>query len=234
MTSEKQLRSEIAGKVAELYRLGRDGEQFRPGNDPVRYAGRVFNEGEMVNLVDSSLDFWLTAGRYAEQFEQGLSDYLGTKETLLVNSGSSANLLAVSALTSEKLGSEALKPGDEVITIAAGFPATVGPIVQNGLVPVFVDVELGTYNAMAEQLAEAVGSRTRAIFLAHTLGNPFDLKTVGELASKHNLWLIEDNCDALGSLYEGKKTGSFGAMSTMSFYAAHHITTGEGGATTTT
>lgn len=233
MTMEKRLRAEIAEKVAQIYELRRKGEQFRPGTDLVKYAGRVFDEREMVNLVDCSVDFWLTSGRFTSQFEQGLSEYLGARESLLVNSGSSANLLAISALTSDKLASEVLKPGDEVITVAAGFPSTVGPIVQNGLVPVFVDVHIGTYNAVPDQLAQAVGPRTRAIFMAHTLGNPFDLTTARELAAKNNLWLIEDNCDALGSLYTDRRTGSFGAISTMSFYAAHHITTGEGGAVCT-
>ena len=233
MATEEQLRRQIAQQVEQLYKLRQQNAHFEPGKDAVHYAGRVFDHREMINLVDSALDFWLTAGRFAAQFEEQFSDYLGVGETIMVNSGSSANLVAVSALTSAKLGQERLKAGDEVLTVAAGFPATVGPIVQNQLVPVFVDVDIGGYNAIGEQLAEGIGPRSRAIFLAHTLGNPFDLDAVTELAAKHNLWLIEDNCDALGSRYKGRLTGSFGAMATASFYAAHHITTGEGGAVST-
>jgi CDP-6-deoxy-D-xylo-4-hexulose-3-dehydrase len=183
----------------------------------------------MINLVDASLDFWLTAGRYAEEFESRFADFFGLSDAILVNSGSSANLVALSTLTSPKLGERRLKPGDEVITAAAGFPTTVAPIIQNRLVPVFVDVYLGTYNALVEQVADAIGPRTRAIFMAHTMGNPFEVEAVAEMARKNNLWVIEDNCDALGSRYTGKLTGTFGDLATCSFYPAHHITMGEGG-----
>jgi CDP-6-deoxy-D-xylo-4-hexulose-3-dehydrase len=187
----------------------------------------------MMNLVDASLDFWLTAGRYAEEFESNFAAYFDVSDAILVNSGSSANLVAMSALTSPKLGERQLKAGDEVITAAVGFPTTVAPIVQNRLIPVFVDVEVGTYNVTPEALAEAIGPDTRAIFMAHTMGNPYALDGVMELANKHNLWLIEDNCDALGSRYQGKLTGTFGDLATCSFYPAHHITMGEGGCVVT-
>jgi CDP-6-deoxy-D-xylo-4-hexulose-3-dehydrase len=195
----------------------------------VRYAGRVFGEEEMRALVDSSLDFYLTASRYTEQFEAGFADYLGVSDALFVNSGSSANLVALTTLTSPKLGDRRLKPGDEVITVAAGFPSTVAPIIQNGLVPVFVDVRLGDYGVDPEQLQGAVSPRTRAIMLAHTLGVPFDLGAVMNLVEHHDLWFVEDNCDALGSTYGGRLTGTYGHLATSSFYPAHHITTGEGG-----
>jgi CDP-6-deoxy-D-xylo-4-hexulose-3-dehydrase len=193
----------------------------------------VFDDQELVHLVDASLDFWLTTGRYAAEFEQRFAEWMGVKHCLLVNSGSSANLVALSALTSPKLGDKQLKPGDEVITVAAGFPTTVNPIFQNQLVPVFVDVKLPTYDIDIDQLELAVSPRTRAIMIAHTLGNPFNLEAVMAFAEKHDLWLIEDNCDAVGSLYQGKKTGSFGHLATVSFYPAHHITMGEGGAVLT-
>jgi len=187
----------------------------------IHYAGRVFNWRERYNLILSALDFQLTAGRFAGHFEELLEEYITVSHALLVNSGSSANLLALTALK--------LNPDDEVITVAAAFPTTVAPIVQNNLIPVFVDVDLGTYNAIPEQIEEAIDPRTRAIFLAHTLGNPFDVDRITALANKHRLWLIEDNCDALGSKYKGCLTGTFGHLSTSSFYPAHHITTGEGG-----
>jgi len=179
--------------------------------------------------VDASLDFWLTTGRFARRLERGLARFTGRRHAILCNSGSSANLLALSALTSPKLGERRLRPGDEVITAAAGFPTTLNPILQTGLVPVFVDVDRRTGNVVPELMREAVGPRTRAILLAHTLGNPFDLDTATELAEEHDLWLIEDNCDALGSLYRGRLTGTFGELASVSFYPAHHITTGEGG-----
>jgi CDP-6-deoxy-D-xylo-4-hexulose-3-dehydrase len=222
-------RSEILGLVAQYYRERHAPPPFDPDRDSVHYAGRVFGEEEMRYLVDSSLDFYLTASRFTEEFEAGVAGYLGLSDALFVNSGSSANLVALTALTSPQLGERHLKPGDEVITVAAGFPSTVAPIVQNGLVPVFVDIRLGDYNADPAQLKEAVSPRTRAIMLAHTLGVPFDLDTVTELVEKHNLWLIEDNCDALGSRYRDRLTGTFGHLATSSFYPAHHITTGEGG-----
>jgi CDP-6-deoxy-D-xylo-4-hexulose-3-dehydrase len=229
-TDLKALRQEILAKVELFERERAKQARFVPGESTVRYAGRVFGPEELCHATDAVLDFWLTAGRFSEQFEQRLAEYLDVEAVLMVNSGSSANLLAVTALTSPKLGDRQLKPGDEVITVAAGFPTTVAPIVQNGLVPVFVDVDLGGYNALAERVAQAVGPRTRAIILAHTLGNPWDLGAIGKLARDKGLWLIEDNCDALGSTYGGKRTATFGDLATLSFYPAHHITTGEGGA----
>jgi len=201
--------------------------------DLVHYAGRVFDERELVNLMDASLDFFLTAGRYAEQFEADFAGQLSLQNTLLVNSGSSANLLALAALTSPRLGKRRLKPGDEVLTVAAGFPTTLAPIIQNRLVPVFVDVNLGDYTAIPERLAEAISPKTRAIMMAHTLGVPFNLDAVMDLVKRHDLWLIEDNCDALGSRYRDKLTGTFGHLATFSFYPAHHITMGEGGCVAT-
>lgn len=207
--------------------------EFVPGKSGIRYAGRVFDASEINALADATFDFWLTAGRFARKFEKDFSEFLGLSHCALANSGSSANLLAVSALTSHRLGERMLKPGDEVITVACGFPTTVNPIIQNGLVPVFVDVELGTYNARTTALEGALSDSTKAIFLAHTLGNPFDIDKVMKFAKKHDLWVIEDNCDALGSKYDGKYTGTFGDLSTYSFYPAHHITMGEGGAVAT-
>ena len=215
--------------VRDYYQVKFAGRQFDPGRDLVHYAGRVFDEAELVNLVDASLDFYLTANRYAEQFEADFADYFGLGNALLVNSGSSANLVALTALTSPKLGDRRLMPGDEVITVAAGFPTTVAPIVQNQLLPVFVDVNLGDYTAIPERLAEAVGPKTRAIMMAHTMGVPFDLDAATALAREHDLWLIEDNCDALGSRWRGQLTGAFGDLATVSLYPAHHITLGEGG-----
>jgi CDP-6-deoxy-D-xylo-4-hexulose-3-dehydrase len=205
-------------------------QEFVPGESVVPVSGKVLDPGDIAALVDASLDGWLTAGRFHEDFERALAQYVGARSALFVNSGSSANLVALSALTSPKLGKRALKPGDEVLTVAAGFPTTVNPIIQNNLRPVLVDVNLGTYDAIPEMLREAVSSKTKAIMMAHTLGNPFDLDTVRDLCDKHGLWLVEDSCDALGSTYGGKKTGSFGDTATLSFYPAHHITTGEGGA----
>jgi len=208
-------------------------KEFIPGKNKINYAGRVFDEKEVINLVDSALDFWLTAGRFADRFEKEFANFLGVKHCLLTNSGSSANLLAISALTSPKLGERRLKPGDEVITTACAFPTTVNPIIQNNLVPVFLDVDIGTYNIQADKIEEALSKKTKAILLAHTLGNPFNLDKVMEVAEKYNLWVIEDNCDALGSKYKGKYTGTFGHIATFSFYPPHHITMGEGGALTT-
>jgi CDP-6-deoxy-D-xylo-4-hexulose-3-dehydrase len=228
--TEEHIRQEIFEKVRELHDLRRRDGEFRPGASKISYAGRVFDEKEMVALVDSSLDFWLTSGRYADAFEQELAAFLGAKYCLLTNSGSSANLLAISALTSPKLGDRRLCPGDEVITTACGFPTTLNPILQNRLKPAFVDVEEGTYNALPDQVQEAISPRTKAIFVPHTLGNPADLGVLTDLARDHGLWLVEDNCDALGSRYRGRHTGTFGDLSTCSFYPAHHITMGEGGA----
>ena len=203
---------------------------FIRGETAVPVSGKVLDADDYVALVESSLDGWLTAGRFHEEFERGLARYVGVRNALFVNSGSSANLVALSGLTSPKLGKKALKPGDEVITVAAGFPTTVNPIIQNGLIPVFVDIEIGTYDAIIDQVREAISPKTRAIMMAHTLGNPFDVDQIKAICKEHGLWLIEDSCDALGSTYNGKRTGSFGDTATVSFYPAHHITTGEGGA----
>ncbi len=205
-------------------------EPFKPGRSRVPYGGRVFGPEEVETLVDASLDFWLTHGRYAERFEQELASFLGLRHCFLVSSGSSADLLAVAALTSEKLGERRLRPGDEIVTVAAGFPTTVAPIVQYGAVPVFVDVRADTANVDVQALEAALGPRTRAVVLAHTLGNPFEAQSVRELCDRNGLWLVEDNCDALGSLLDGRPTGTFGHVATSSFYPPHHITTGEGGA----
>ncbi|MBM3130776.1 MAG: lipopolysaccharide biosynthesis protein RfbH [Chloroflexi bacterium] len=226
-------RERILELVRQYYQAKFANKSFDPSRDLIHYAGRVFDAEELVNLVDASLDFFLTANRYAEQFEAEIADYLGLANALLVNSGSSANLVAVTALTSPKLGARGLKPGDEVITVAAGFPTTVAPLVQNRLVPVFVDVNLGDYTAIPERLADAISPKTRALMMAHTLGVPFALDAVMELVKRHDLWLIEDNCDALGSRYRERLTGTFGHIATLSFYPAHHITLGEGGCVVT-
>jgi CDP-4-dehydro-6-deoxyglucose reductase, E1 len=225
----KELRQQIDVLVREYCREQFAKRPFNPETGLVHYGGRVFDGEELSKLVDASLDFFLTANRYADRFESEFADYMGVSNALLVNSGSSANLVALTTLTSPKLGDRRLKPGDEVITVAAGFPTTLGPILQNNLAPVFVDVNLGDYGAIPDRLREAVGPRTRAIMMAHTMGVPFDLDVVGELAKKHDLWVIEDNCDALGSRYRGRLTGTFGHLGTVSFYPAHHITMGEGG-----
>ncbi|QTH42323.1 lipopolysaccharide biosynthesis protein RfbH [Cohnella sp. LGH] len=228
---EKVLRLDILTKVEGFYHLFHEKKSsFNEDTDSLSYGGRVYDEREMKILIDSSLDFWLTAGRYSKQFEKEFAEFLGVRYALLTNSGSSANLLAFSALTSSKLGDRRIKPGDEVITVAAGFPTTVAPIVQNGAVPVFLDVDLGTYNILADQIEEAITEKTKAIMIAHTMGNPFQLDKVMEIANKYNLWVVEDNCDALGSLYNGKLTGTFGHIGTSSFYPPHHMTMGEGGA----
>jgi CDP-4-dehydro-6-deoxyglucose reductase, E1 len=224
-----ELRSRIRAMVSEYYREAFPAPEFVPGTSPVPVSGRVFDEQEVELLVDSALDFWLTTGRFADQFECEFARFVGVREAILVSSGSSANLLAISALTSPKLGDRRLRPGDEVITLAAGFPTTVNPILQNNLVPVFVDVQIPTYNVDVSYLDPALSDRTRAVIFAHTLGNPFDLDSVIAFAKKHGLWLIEDCCDALGSTYRGQKVGTFGDLATLSFYPAHHITMGEGG-----
>ena len=205
-------------------------KSFTPGEDPVPVSGKVLTSEDFSALVDSSLDGWLTAGRFTADFERALAQFVGTRHALFVNSGSSANLVALSGLTSPKLGDRALKAGDEVLTVAMGFPTTVNPIIQNGLKPVVVDVDLNTLDAFPHRLEEAISPKTKAIMMDHTLGNPFDLDTVQRLCKENNLWLIEDSCDALGSTYNGQRTGSFGDTATVSFYPAHHITTGEGGA----
>ncbi|NTW72072.1 MAG: lipopolysaccharide biosynthesis protein RfbH [Eubacteriaceae bacterium] len=232
---ENDLREEILGKVKQFYHEVHEEQQrkFEPGKDVIPFAGRVYDEDELMLLVDASLDFWLTEGRYAQQFSTDFAKFMENRHCLLTNSGSSANLLAVSALTSHKLGERRLKPGDEVITVAAGFPTTINPIVQNHLIPVFLDVDIGTYNVQTDDLEKALSPKTKAIILAHTLGNPFDLTRVLNFAKDNGLFLIEDCCDAVGSRYDGKMAGSFGDISTVSFYPAHHMTMGEGGAVLT-
>ncbi len=236
VTKQEQLKKEILDKTKEYYELVHKPQQtkeFIAGKSRVNYAGRVFDETEMQYLVDSSLDFWLTYGDYSKKFEKQLADFLGVRWTFLVNSGSSANLLAFYALTSPLLKERQINRGDEVITVAAGFPTTVAPIIQYGAVPVFVDMELTHFNIDVTQLELSLSSKTKAVMIAHTLGNPFNIKVVKEFCDKHNLWLIEDNCDALGSMYDGKPTGTWGDIGTSSFYPPHHMTMGEGGATYT-
>ena len=230
--NDKKLREEILEKTKEYYNAKFASEEYKTG-DRIPYARRVFDENELVNLVDASLDFWLTAGRYANDFEYKFAQFMDVEHCLLVNSGSSANLVAFTTLTSPKLGERRLKKGDEVITVAAGFPTTINPIIQNGLIPVFVDVELSTYNIKVEDLESALSEKTKAIMIAHTLGNPFNLDAVMEFANKYDLFVVEDCCDAVGSTYNGKKVGTFGHIATVSFYPAHHITMGEGGAVLT-
>jgi CDP-4-dehydro-6-deoxyglucose reductase, E1 len=233
LKNEKQLRENIIELTSIYFSEFHVEKTFVPGEDYVRYSGRVFDQEEGKSLVSAALDFWLTAGDYAKELERKLAKYFGLRNTLLTNSGSSANLLAMSALTSEKLGNRRLIKGDEVITVAAGFPTTVNPIYQNNLVPVYCDVELGSYNIDLKDLEKAISNKTKAIFMAHTLGNPFDLDAIIEFAQEHKLWVIEDNCDALGSTWRGNLTGTFGDLSTQSFYPPHHITLGEGGAVNT-
>ncbi len=233
MKREETLRKEILEKVKEYYTLTHKKEDFKKG-DWINYGGRIYDENEMMNLVESSLDFWLTSGKYVSEFEKKFSEFLGVKYCSLTNSGSSANLLAFMALTSPKLEEKRIKKGDEVITVAAGFPTTIAPIVQYGAIPVFVDIKLPQYNIDVTALEKARSEKTKAVMIAHTLGNPFDLKAVKEFCSKYDLWLVEDNCDALGSkyFYEGRwqYTGTIGDIGTSSFYPPHHITMGEGGA----
>ncbi|HXW88989.1 MAG TPA: lipopolysaccharide biosynthesis protein RfbH [Terriglobales bacterium] len=224
-----QLRDEISLLVRQYYEVALAPRPFIPGQSTVPVSGKVFDASELEHLVGASLDAWLTAGRFAAQFEGDFAAFMGVRCASLVNSGSSANLVALSCLTSPSLGDRRLRAGDEVITVAAGFPTTVNPILQNGLVPVFVDIELPTYNVDVDQLEAAVSDRTKAIMLAHTLGNPFDLDAVISFANHHNLWVIEDCCDAVGSTYQGRLVGTFGHLATTSFYPAHHITMGEGG-----
>lgn len=229
MTKE-QLQEEIIEKVREYYALAHASRQeFIPGASRVNYAGRVFDEREMANATQAVLEFWLTSGKWTKEFENKLATYLGVKYALMVNSGSSANLLAFFALTSPLLGERQVKRGEEVITLAAGFPTTIAPMIQYGAVPVFVDIDESA-NIDINALESALSPKTKAVMIAHTLGSPFDIARVKAFCDAHNLWLIEDNCDALGSLYQGRKTGSFGDIGTSSFYPPHHITTGEGGA----
>jgi CDP-4-dehydro-6-deoxyglucose reductase, E1 len=226
----EHLRERILDLVEEYARAAHGERPFIPGKTHVAVSGKVYGSEELRALADACLDFWLTTGRYNEAFERGLRDVIGVRHSLTVNSGSSANLVAMSSLTSHLLGEDALRPGDEVITVAAGFPTTVNPILQNGLVPVFVDIDIPTYNAMPSLVEAAVGKATRAIMMAHTLGNPYDLAEIVRIAKAHDLWLIEDCCDALGATYNGQSVGTFGDAGTVSFYPAHQITMGEGGA----
>lgn len=232
--NKTQIRSEIlqlVDRYAELEQ--RETQPFVAGRSPVPVSGKVIGAAELRNMVEASLDGWLTAGRFNEAFEAALARYLGVRYALTVNSGSSANLVAFAALTSPRLGERAIKPGDEVIGVAAGFPTTINPIIQMGAIPVFVDIDIPTYNVNVEALSSAITPRTKAIMLAHTLGNPYNLSVIVDLCRRHNLWLVEDCCDALGSSYDGKLVGTFGDIATLSFYPAHHITTGEGGAVLT-
>lgn len=230
VNTSELLRKEIAKLVEKFAENKYQPQQFVPGETVIPPSGKVLGKEEILNMVEASLDGWLTTGRFNEKFEKKLADFLGVKHCLSVNSGSSANLVAFSTLTSPKLGDRAIKKGDEVIGVAAGFPTTVNPIVQFGAIPVFVDVDLETHNINADLIEAAVTSKTKAIMLAHTLGNPFDLKKVKAICEKYNLWLIEDTCDALGATYDGQLCGTFGDIATLSFYPAHHITMGEGGA----
>ena len=232
VTRARELREQILALTKEYYAVAHDrsSESFEPGKSRINYAGRCFDASEMTNLVDSALEFWLTSGRYTKEFEERFAALLGVKRVLLVNSGSSANMLAFLSLTVPELGERRIRRGDEVITVAAGFPTTVSPIVQYGAVPVFVDVERTTANLDPALLEGALSPRTRAVMIAHTLGNPFDLRRVGEFCREHGLWLVEDNCDALGSRFDGRLTGTFGDFGTSSFYPPHHLTMGEGGA----
>lgn len=228
-----QLRQQILNLASEYFTEAFSGRGFIPSVSPVPVSGKVIDDADLQAVIDSALDCWFTTGRFAKEFEKKLARFVGVRSASLVNSGSSANLVAVSALTSPKLGDRQLKPGDEVITVAAGFPTTVNPIIQNRLVPVFVDVELGTYEIDTSQLEAARSEKTKAVIIAHTLGNVFDLGAVVDFTKKYGLWLIEDCCDALGSTYNGQRVGSFGDIATLSFYPAHHITMGEGGAVLT-
>lgn len=224
------MRAKILGMVADYFDAAYERSEFDDGSDAVPVSGRCFDAADLVSLVDSALDFWLTSGRFAEKFERDFAKWFGIRECVLVNSGSSANLVALSMLTSPQLGKRALKPGDEIITAAAGFPTTVNPILQNGCVPVFIDSELSTYNADLSMLEQALSDKTRAVILAHTLGNPFDSRLVREFCNAHDLWMIEDTCDAVGAKIDERQVGTFGDVSTVSFYPAHHLTMGEGGA----
>lgn len=228
-TSE-EVRGEIMSLVDEYYRLAHAQKPFEAGLSPVPVSGRVYDQSDMQSLVDSALDFWLTTGRFNEAFESALAQRVGARKAMTVNSGSSANLVAFSALTSHLLKNRMVEPGSEIITAATGFPTTVNPAIQWGMVPVFVDVDIPTYNIIPEQVEAAITPKTRAVMVAHTLGNPFDVLKIADIAKRHNLWLIEDCCDALGATVDGRHVGTFGDIGTLSFYPAHHITMGEGGA----
>ncbi len=230
MDQQQEIRQKIAALVDEYAQLKYTSQTFKPGDTVIPPSGKVLDAAELKSMVEASLDGWLTTGRFNDAFEKKLRDFLGVKFLITTNSGSSANLLAFSALTSPKLKDRAIKPGDEVISVAAGFPTTVNPILQFGAVPVFVDVDIATHNIDVTKIEAAISPKTKAIMLAHSLGNPFNLKFILEICKKYNLWLIEDNCDSLGSRYNGQLTGTFGDIGTLSFYPAHHITMGEGGA----
>ena len=230
LSDVQKLRSQIVDLVREYAELAFPQSDFVKGESSVPVSGKVIGANEIENLVEASLDGWLTTGRFNELFQKSLAEFLGAKHVLTVNSGSSANLVAFSALTSPKLGDRAIKPGDEVITVAAGFPTTINPIIQNGAVPVFVDINKHTHNIDTTKVEAAISKKTKAIMLAHSLGNPFDVEFISQLCAKYNLWLVEDTCDALGAKFKGKMVGTFGDISTLSFYPAHHITMGEGGA----
>ncbi|THB66168.1 MAG: lipopolysaccharide biosynthesis protein RfbH [Gammaproteobacteria bacterium] len=231
MESPEKIKQEILNKTKEYFDIAfRRNDSFIPGTSRINYAEKVFDENELINLIDSTLEFWLTHGKYSKEFEDEFARFLGVKKSLLVNSGSSANLLAFMALTSPLLGEKRISRGDEVITVAACFPTTITPIIQYGAVPVFVDVDLETHNIDVSYLDQCLSEKTRAVILAHTLGNPFNIKEVKAFCERHNLWLIEDNCDALGAKYQGKLTGTWGDIGTSSFYPPHHMTMGEGGA----
>ena len=230
LTDAQHLREKIASLVEEYAALALAPQPFTPGSNMVPASGKVIDSAELRNMVEASLDGWLTTGRFNDEFERRLAGFLGVKHLITVNSGSSANLVAFSALTVPELGERAIQPGDEVISVAAGFPTTVNPVFQCGAVPVFVDVELGTYNIDAGKIEAAITPKTKAVMLAHTLGNPYNLDVVTALCKRHQLWLVEDCCDALGSTYRGQLVGTFGDIGTLSFYPAHHMTMGEGGA----
>ncbi len=230
MENEVGMHADISNLVSKFGNLTTPIKNFSPGNDPIPVSGKLIDAIDLETTIESVLDGWFTSGKFTKIFERDLANFVGARSALFVNSGSSANLCALSGLTSPKLGERALKQGDEVLTVAMGFPTTVNPIIQNGLKPVVVDVDLDTLDANSDKLREAISPKTKAIMMAHTLGNPFDLDTVQNLCKKNNLWLVEDSCDALGSTYRGQRTGSFGDTATVSFYPAHHITTGEGGA----
>ncbi len=224
------IKKQIFNLAAQFYQASYPLKEFNPGVDYIPVSGKVIDSYELINSIDAALDMWLTSGRHALKFERDLAKFMNVRHAILCNSGSSANLLAITSLTSHKLGDKKLVPGNEIITVAAGFPTTVNPIIQNNLIPVFIDTELGHYNPSIASIEEAIGPDTRGIFIAHTLGNPYDAVEVRKLAQANNMWLIEDNCDALGSTINGELTGTFGNLSTLSMYPAHHITTGEGGA----
>ena len=224
------IKKQIFNLAAQFYQASYPLKEFNPGVDYIPVSGKVIDSYELINSIDAALDMWLTSGRHALKFERDLAKFMNVRHAILCNSGSSANLLAITSLTSHKLGDKKLVPGNEIITVAAGFPTTVNPIIQNNLIPVFIDTELGHYNPSIAAIEEAIGPDTRGIFIAHTLGNPYDAVEVRKLAQANNIWLIEDNCDALGSTINGELTGTFGDLSTLSMYPAHHITTGEGGA----